>query len=257
MLAFLPLYFTKFIIQGEKMKKTEIQKNINILLEDLKKLGNLLFNDLDKVENKTLKVAILAEYMELLNNYNWKPWSKTKLTHIEEINKKVETIDIFILSFVYYIKNKPFIDIKEIVEQIEFFDYLRKENINYNHELDVIENAIFYVGGINDPDLMFRNIVNIMPYQIHSLKELFFFTETKIILSTFRDLNGYREKKYHKSWNGLEDNHYIHIYILPKLLKNEKDLKSFKIKIQQEIEKTYFDLFKEKKLELHSKQIAV
>jgi hypothetical protein len=239
------------------MEIKEIKKNIETILTDVKNLTNILFESLDNIDNETLKVSILAEYMELLNNYNWKPWSKTKLTHIEEINKKVEIIDIFILSLIYYIKNVPYINIEEIVEEIEFLDNLNKENINYQYELSVIENAVFNFGEIDDPELILKNIIDIMPYKINSLKELFFLIETKIILSTFRDKNGYREKKYNKTWNGLEDNHYIYMHILPNLIEKENDLESFKRSISSEIEKTYNTLLNENKLEHPSRQIIV
>jgi hypothetical protein len=239
------------------MQTKEIKQNLEIVLKDVKNLTNVLFKGLHNVDNKEIKVSILAEYMELLNNYNWKPWSKTKLTKIEEINKKVEIIDIFILSFIYYIKNVSYINIEEIIEEIEFFNNLDKDNINREYELSILENAVFNVGEIDDPELMLKNIIDIMPYQIENLKELFFLIETKIILSTFRDKNGYREKKYNKTWNGLEDNHYIYIHILPKLMETENDLESFKQSISSAIENTYKTLLNENKVEHVSKQIAV
>jgi len=161
------------------------------------------------------KRCIYLEAAELVDSYPWKHWKNINAEPDYE-NIKIEVVDIwhFVMSEalrVYKTENRGHIeDLAEKIVQLPEFRYFstenKKNNLDIYEQIERIEKLIkvLFTGG-DIMDLLNAFLKMSADLNIHE-NELYGLYIGKNILNQFRQDHGYKEGKYIKQWNGVEDN---------------------------------------------------
>lgn len=203
------------------MTPTDILKEMFILQQQLNDETNGVGWESGYTKNNKLinwKRCIYMECAELIDSFAWKHWkSINEPTNWE--NVKVEVVDIwhFVMSLVlehYMNNNLGNIDqIANDVSSTRGFQAFCKESYGGGEEesleiVNMVEKMIHKTSGFEAN--LFDELLNL--YFTLALKcginlqELYRFYVAKNVLNRFRQNNGYKEGKYIKVWNGIEDN---------------------------------------------------
>ena len=185
--------------------------------------------------------CILLEASELIDSYPWKHWKS-----IDEApnydNIMIEAVDIwhFVMSEALRLNAiNGTGDIKELSNSIESLDSYKRfisaeyeEAEDFYKEIERVEKMIanLYLGS-NIETLIddFFAVAHQSNLNIDTLYKLYI---GKNILNSFRQDNGYKEGKYIKEWNGLEDN-----VVMQEILSSQSDITPKQL--YQELQKRY------------------
>ncbi len=189
--------------------------------------------------------ATWLECAELVESLPWKWWKKQQ-PDLE--NVQIEVVDIwhFIMSFILL----DFEKIEDALESeyIKFFikgvnEDFHNININsvyihhYLGEIDNIQKIIFLAervaeGFLKDEPLEGIFFFGLLVKNTISFKDLYLLYIGKNILNHIRQELGYKEGKYKKTIDGLEDNKYLF-----KLVKQVEDKDQLEQKIREKFQK--------------------
>ena len=174
------------------------------------------------------KRCILLEASELIDSYPWKHWKS-----IDEApnydNIMIEAVDIwhFVMSEALRLNAiNGSGDIKELAKNIENLDsYKRFINGEYKKaddfygEIAKVEEMIANLYSNESIDVMIDDFFAVANQSNLNLDTLYKLYIGKNILNRFRQDNGYKEGKYIKEWNGLEDN-----VVMQEILSSQSDI---------------------------------
>lgn len=172
--------------------------------------------------------CILLEASELIDSYPWKHWKS-----IDEApnydNIMIEAVDIwhFVMSEALRLNAiNGSGDIKELAKNIENLDsYKRFINGEYKKaddfygEIAKVEEMIANLYSNESIDVMIDDFFAVANQSNLNLDTLYKLYIGKNILNRFRQDNGYKEGKYIKEWNGLEDN-----VVMQEILSSQSDI---------------------------------
>jgi len=181
--------------------------------------------------------CIYMECAELIDSFNWKHWKDINITPDWE-NIKIELVDIwhFVMSLgLEHYKNTHLGGIDELVDFVvdtKYFDEFCNEAIKPSDEdyLSIINTIEHMMKDAIEKEDFFKITDDFLGACIEcglNMDELYKLYVGKNILNGFRQDHGYKEGKYQKVWNGLEDNEVMmnileeNRGITPKLLYNK------------------------------------
>ncbi len=161
------------------------------------------------------KRCIYLETAELVDSYPWKHWKNIDAEPDYE-NIKIEVVDIwhFVMSEAlrrYKVENKGSLDdLANDIEQLPAYDYFKSENQDNNfdiyEQIERIERLIYVLFTHKEVSELLNAFLSMSADLNINLNELYNLYVGKNILNQFRQDHGYKEGKYIKEWNGVEDN---------------------------------------------------
>lgn len=160
---------------------------------------NTLVNPHWKTANNDWLRAMRMEAFEAIDHYGWKWW---KLQEKDIPQTQLELVDIwhFILSHAIVVgAEKEFCSILEEHEIPAFFIKVMKNK----SIVEIFEIFIEQTFEKNVPLDIFSELMRRVDL---SWDELYFKYVGKNVLNIFRQLNGYKDETYIKTWHGQEDN---------------------------------------------------
>ena len=161
------------------------------------------------------KRCIYLEAAELVDSYPWKHWKNIDAQPDYE-NVKIEVVDIwhFVMSEalrIYKVQNLGSIDeLAEKIVQLKSYDYFASDNLHNDfgiyEQIERIEKLIYVLFTFHKIDELLDAFLSMSADLNINLDELYRLYIGKNILNQFRQDHGYKEGKYIKQWNGVEDN---------------------------------------------------
>jgi dimeric dUTPase (all-alpha-NTP-PPase superfamily) len=160
--------------------------------------------------------CIYLEAAELIDSYPWKHWKNIDASPDYE-NIKIEIVDIwhFVMSEALRVyKTGNIGEIKDLAQamlQLEAYDYFAGDNkpekeLDIYEQMEQVENMVAVLfartGVLNLVNAFFKMSANLNL----KLNELYALYVGKNVLNQFRQDHGYKEGKYIKEWDGVEDN---------------------------------------------------
>ena len=161
------------------------------------------------------KRCIYLEAAELVDSYPWKHWKNIDAEPDYE-NIKIEVVDIwhFVMSEAlrrYKIENLGSIDdLAADIANLNSYAYFASEKLENDlgiyEQIERIESLIYVLFTHEDIQELLDAFLSMSADLNINLDELYALYIGKNILNRFRQDHGYKEGKYIKQWNGVEDN---------------------------------------------------
>ncbi len=174
------------------------------------------------------KRCIYLEAAELIDSYPWKHWKNIDAQPDYE-NIKIEIVDIwhFVMSEalrVYKIENKGNIeDLAQAMVQQKAYEFFageeKPEERDIYQQMAIVEKMLQVLFTRNDVLQLTGAFFEMAANLNLKLPELYRLYVGKNILNQFRQDHGYKEGRYIKEWNGVEDN-----VMMQSLLKEHPDI---------------------------------
>jgi len=174
------------------------------------------------------KRCIYLEAAELVDSYPWKHWKNIDAEPDYE-NIKIEVVDIwhFVMSEalrIYKTEARGSIDdlasaIQALPAYNNFASGQSKKNLDIYEQIERIEALIYVLFTHKDIAELLDAFLSMSADLKIDLKELYGLYIGKNILNQFRQDHGYKEGKYIKQWNGVEDN-----VVMQKLMYKHTDI---------------------------------
>lgn len=183
-------------------------------------------------QNFNWDLAIILESAEMLDSFDWK-WWKHGVT--DWANIEIEMTDIFLFLLSKSISNKTVDVLKGLMINQSVIDQniapIRKED---DEIIKMIQ--VDLMGGIiNDTTiyalLSWIKTWNALGYTINDIFKKF---DSKNILNSFRQDNGYKEGTYVKIWNDEEDN-----VVLQRIVESVEYDENFNDQVYKQLEDAY------------------
>lgn len=179
-------------------------------------------NELTKHDFKT---AIITEYAEFIESYDWKWWKKGN-TNMQNI--KLELVDIIHFTLSGMLLKLELETVEIYLKNIDFsfyYNFNKKLKVNYSDRSDFVKkNDEIFTNFINvfdkyfsDSAWYFQSVITLLLDFIYvngfGINDIYKIYVAKNTLNKFRLKNGYKEGRYNKIINNREDNDYVFEFI--------------------------------------------